>query len=193
MADDGKREGGNKVERGRARIAGQMRRGWTQSSSAASAPVHAGTSRSYVHVHARRGANFPCRSAATVAAVLIALRYRTERRCSAQSRAKTGHRQGTARAPACLAGAQHEEVPGARGTGHKHEHERGSQRGDAARSSTQSRTAASPSSMWQSPEGSQTAARRRCVRAAPGLLATMYEYCMHGHGLGRDYGTSSGT
>lgn len=127
MADDGEREGGNKVGRGRARIAGQMRRGWTQSSSAASAPVHAGTSRSCVHVHARRGANLPCRSAATVAAVLIALRYRTERRCSAQSRAKTGHRQGTARAPACLAGAQHEEVPGARGTGTRTSTDRGEQ------------------------------------------------------------------
>lgn len=47
MADDGEREGGNKVERGRARVAGQMGRGWTQSSSAASIPVQAGTSRSY--------------------------------------------------------------------------------------------------------------------------------------------------
>lgn len=49
---DGEREGGNKVERGRARTAGQMGRGWTQSSSAASIPVRipvqAGTSRSYM-------------------------------------------------------------------------------------------------------------------------------------------------
>lgn len=35
---DGEREGGNKVERGRATSAGQMGRGWTQSSSA-SIPV----------------------------------------------------------------------------------------------------------------------------------------------------------
>lgn len=46
MADDGEREGGNKVARGRAASAGQMGRGWTQSSSA-SIPVQAGTSRSY--------------------------------------------------------------------------------------------------------------------------------------------------
>jgi hypothetical protein len=51
MADDGEREGGNKVARGRAASAGQMGRGWTQSSSASiPVQVQAGTTRSYRHM-----------------------------------------------------------------------------------------------------------------------------------------------
>lgn len=80
MADDGEREGGNKVARGRAASAGQMGRGWTQSSSA-SIPVQAGTSRSYRYMRGEVWLQWP--AAQQLAVVLIALRCRTERRCSA--------------------------------------------------------------------------------------------------------------